>query len=374
MRYICPKIIPKPGLTFMFLLLMVVFTALDSYSQNAVAGTINNDSVTGKEEIIPNQTENEFTEFNDINAVKSTDEFSEFNADEGAGSIHCNNDESCNKREDNLIIVLSVLLLTLLTGLLVKWQVTRNLRGLFLIASIAFLGFWKGACPCPISSFQNVILAGMGENVHWQSLVWFLGLIPVTYLAGRVYCGWICHLGALQEIMYFPGKIRILQGEKAQKIMRWIRIGFLVILVVQLSITKTNLFKHYDPFKAAFNLMASNTLTWILLGLLLVSSLFIFRPFCKTVCPVGLILGWINKIPGARVVGNNGACTGCKTCDNTCQIRAITRETKFSRIDNQECIACGNCIGNCRKNSLLFFRNNKKTHHDKITCTPGTSH
>jgi ferredoxin len=310
--------------------------------------------------------DDEFKPFAEKEDAGSEDEFKVFEDTASSTTEKCGG--TCSKKENNLPWVLGILATSLAIGFFIKNQKFRNIRGFFLIATVAILGFWKGACPCPISSFQNLILAGLGNDIQWQSLIWFLGLIPVTFLAGRVYCGWLCHLGAFQELLYIPGKIRVLQGEKAQKIMRGIRVVFLIALFIQLFITNTNIFKHYDPFKAAYNLMASNTLSWVLLGLLLASSVFIFRPFCKAFCPIGLILGWINKIPGARVIGNNGNCTGCKNCDSTCQIRAITRDEQFSRLDNQECIACGNCIGNCRKNALLFFRNNKTTHHDRITC------
>jgi ferredoxin len=310
--------------------------------------------------------QDEFEPFVEGPGTGTRDEFEVFDDSASPATESCSG--TCTKKEKNLSWVLGILVLSLAIGYFIKFQKFRNLRGVFLIATVVILGFWKGACPCPISSFQNLILAGVGVDVSWQSLVWFLGLIPVTYLAGRVYCGWLCHLGAFQEFLYIPGKIRILQSEKAQKAMRGIRTGFLVVLVIQVIITHSNIFKNYDPFKAAYNLMASNTLSWVLLGLLLSSSVFIFRPFCKAVCPVGLMLGWINKIPGARVIGNNGKCTGCKNCDTTCQIRAITRDSQFSRLDNQECIACGNCVSNCRKEALSFFRNNKTTHHDQITC------
>lgn len=352
---ICPKNVPK---WLVFFLIFFVFQVTPAFSDEEFSSfnEIASDSPGA-------EANDEFTSF---------DEFSSFEQNDSIVSTHksCGGDhlECKNKKAENLNWVFGILAFTVLAGFFVRYSHTRNLRGIFLIASVAILGFYKGACPCPISSIQNLVLMGFGVDVHWQSLIWFLALIPVTYLFGRVYCGWICHLGALQEFIYLPAKIKLFQSDKAQKIMRGVRIVFLIALVIQLFITKTNLFKHYDPFKVAFNLIATNTTSWILLGLLLVSSVFIYRPFCKTVCPIGLILGWVNKIPGASVIGNNGNCTGCKTCYNNCNIRAITRDDKFSKLDNQECIACGECVSNCSKDALHFFRNNKKSHHDQIAC------
>ncbi len=349
------KTCPKFSLFFWVLFAVLPFNI---YAQNDSLPTASSTS-----EKISND------EFQD-SEFEAFDEFENFNQSQETENISCTEENGCcnKKKGENLNWVLGILAFTVMAGFFVRYAKTRNLRGFFLVASVVILGFYKGACPCPISSFQNLLLAGFGVTVDWHSLVWFLALLPVTYLFGRIYCGWICHLGALQEFIYLPAKIKILQGEKAQKIMRTIRIVFLVALIVQLFITKTNLFKHYDPFKVAFNLIGTNTLSWILLGVLLICSVFIYRPFCKTVCPIGLVLGWVNKIPGASVIGNNESCVGCKSGDNICKIRAITRDEKMSKLDNHECISCGECISSCNKNALQFFRNNKKTHHDQVIC------
>jgi len=352
---ICRKNVPK---WLFFFLILVLALPGKIWAEEDEFQTFSNDTAKIQEQ----GEDDEFETFDESGSFEQTE-----NSD--ACSACTGDQECCSKNKSGkLDWVLGILAFTVLAGFFVRFPKTRNLRGFFLIASVIILGFIKGACPCPISSMQNLVLFGFGVDVPWQSLIWFLALIPITYLFGRVYCGWICHLGAFQELIYLPAKIKVLQGEKAQKIMRAVRIFFLIALIVQLAVTKTNLFKHYDPFKAAYNLLATNTISWVLLGLLLVSSVFIYRPFCKTVCPVGLILGWINKIPGASVIGNNGNCSGCKTCESNCKIRAITRDANFSKLDNQECIACGECISHCNKNALHFFRNNKNTHHDKIIC------
>jgi ferredoxin len=301
------------------------------------------------------QAQDEFTEFADSTAT--------------ACPASCS---GCDKKQDNsqLWWVLSALGATILAGFMVRYNATRNLRGFILMASIIILGFYQGGCPCPIRSLQHVIMAGIGETPNWIGMIWFLGLLPVTYVFGKVWCGWICHLGALQEFLFLPGKIKILRSEKAQKIMRIIRMVLIVVLIVQILITRTNLFKTIDPFKVAFNLQASNTIGWILLGLLLLSSVFIFRPFCKTVCPIGLVLGWISKIPGASILSPQKECVGCKVCDNSCKINAITSDGKTSKLDNQECIACGNCASDCKKGSMLFVRNSKK-YSSKAVCQKG---
>ena len=316
---------------------------------------------------IASAQDDEFEAFDTSKTTSSTDEFSAFDTTKTA--TQCASDGACKTEnaKDNVIWILQVLFITLIAGILVRFKTTRVLRGLFLIASVAILGFYKSACPCPILGIQNLTLTLVGVKMYWGSIVYIPGLIVITYFFGKVWCGWICQLGALQELIHLPGQLKILQSQKSQRVMRYVRIALLLILIGQLIITKTAIYEHYDPFKAIYNLIAANTITLVLVILVLVSSVFIYRPFCKVACPIGLILGWVSKIPGASVIGNNVSCNACANCNSVCKIRAITRDEKISVLDNQECIACGDCLNSCKKFSLKFYRKGEK-HRDTFEC------
>lgn len=303
-----------------------------------------------------NNQEDEFETYDTSKASQTKDKFETYNTKKITS--YCNSSGECKTENvsGNIIWILELLFVTAIAGILVRYKTTRNLRGFFLLASIAIIGFYKGGCPCPILGIQNLTLTLIGIKIYWGSIVWIPGLIIITYFFGKVWCGWVCQLGALQELIYLPGKIKILQGQKSQYIMRYMRIILLIILVLQLIITKTAIYEHYDPFKAIYNLIVSNNTTLVLLILVLVSSVFIYRPFCKTACPIGLILGWVSKIPGASIIGKNDNCTSCSNCSNACKIRAITHDEKISILENQECIACGECLDECKKSSLKFYR------------------
>jgi polyferredoxin len=338
------------------LIASIIFLSL-LFSYNSYAQT--NDEFTS---IDSNVTENEFSdEFQDVD-----DGFSEFEEVDGEfGEINESTEDVSYTR---MWWSISILLFTILAGILVRFNATRKLRPLFLIASIIVLGFYRGGCPGPVSSIQNVYLFGInlatGVEIHWQPIILFLGLIPITYIFGKVFCGWICHLGALQEILNIS-KIKKIQSEKAQKVMRIIRIVILVALIIQLTFTHIIFWNKIGPFKVAYNLFSANLAGYILLGILILSSIFIHRPFCKTICPVGLTLGWITKIPGASILGINNDCAACKTCNTSCNINAITRKDKISKLDNQECILCGDCLSNCNIKSISFYNKGKK-HNDTI--------
>lgn len=297
-------------------------------------------------------------------------EFEEFTNNSAVTSISAPAVETPHKKagSSDLYWTSSVLLFTILAGFFVRYKATRQLRSLFLILSIIIFGFYRGGCPCSIQSFQNGFLLLTGNFIRWPSVVLFAGLLIVTYLFGRVYCGWICHLGALQEFIFKTSTFKLFQNERSQKIMRGIRTAVLVILISQLLITQTNLYKLIDPFAVVFNFYSDYYVGWILVAIIITSSFVLHRPFCKTICPVGLMLGWISKIPGASVLGIRANCISCVKCTKECNIRAITHDSKISMLNNQECIRCGECLNSCPKTSLWFFRRNKE-HAVKIQLT-----
>lgn len=319
----------------------------------------------------------EFKPFTEDSTSISNDEFTEFNED--TASITCNhhcaacpyeNQEQNNQSIDfswgsTMMITLIALSLTFIAGILVRFKKTRNLRIIFLLIGLGFFGFYNGACPCMISSFENTILYLRGVSVDWTSMLWFLGLIPLTYIFGRVWCGWVCHLGALQEFLFRPKTLAWLRTEKTAKLLKIIRYILLSALVIQLIIMGEIFWCQIDPFKAIFNISLNynyEILSAIFVALLLVSSIFSYRPFCRTVCPIGITLGWISAIPGASILGyKKSACTSCKNCNDSCEINAILCRKRTSYLDNKECIACGNCIDNCPNNGLNFTRKTNKT-------------
>ena len=312
-----------------------------------------------KTEFVEN-TDSEFGESSDEfsdDEFASDDEFSEFTEGESQEP----------ERKTNWIRfywAISILAFTILAGILVRFEKTRKLKPIFLLAAVAILGFYRGG-PGIISSFQNTFLFFIGATDVWPAIVLFLGLLPITYFFGKVFCGWICYLGAIQEFLYI-GKFKILQSAKAQKVMRIIRYVFFVLLIAQLTSTQGIEWSKIGPFKVIFNLFSPNITGYVLLVILLLSSLFIYRPFCKMVCPAGLAFGWVTKIPGASVLGITNSCAGCKTCSTSCEINAITREGKTSKLDNQECIMCGECMSDCKIKSIQPFRKGNK-HTSKIT-------
>ena len=47
-------------------------------------------------------------------------------------------------------------------------------------------------------------------------------------------------------------------------------------------------------------------------------------------------------------------CTGCSTCIDRCQMKAITQIDEISSIDKKRCIGCGNCVATCSSKAVIL--------------------
>ena len=292
---------------------------------------------------------NVFAEEAQFEPLEDTEEFAPLNTEEiTKGSISETIPVSTTLHR--LKIPFLVLLLTLAAGLIVRYGLNTTYRPLFLLGSLVFFGFYNGGCPCILGSFQNVFLFPLGGTHDILRLILFPGIVLLTILFGKVFCGWVCHLGALQEFIYKSNRLNFLKSTRAQSVLRVMRYALFTALVIQLFITRENLFEQIDPFRIAFNMTSRYPFGWFLLGLLLLTSLFIYRPFCNGACPVGLVLGFIEKVPWAVAMHKNSNCTECGGCTRTCSTGAISNN---EAIKQDVCIMCGECIETCKHNGIL---------------------
>ncbi len=257
----------------------------------------------------------------------------------------------------NFLFVLLAVISLLMSS---RWAGSRGMRiarYVLLAASVVYLGFVRGGCPCVVSYFQNAVLFLLGKKVMIAFFIPFMVLLVLTYIYGKVWCGWLCPLGALQDLI-FLGRWPKLKDSKlfkmfrtriAQLVMRGIQIVAFIALMVVLVVKQMPLYCRIDPFKPIFRLfwneglaqfLGSGVLMWILVIVLVVSSLLIYRPFCKAFCPAGLMQNLVSLIPGARRIRiDKDSCKHCKRCEKKCPMSAIHDD----KVDHT-CIHCGECL------------------------------
>lgn len=254
----------------------------------------------------------------------------------------------------------------------------------------------------PVKWFLDVdpllFLGTWAASHQWVgAFAWSIGLLVLTALLGRVFCGWVCPLGTLNNMVgalkkwparprargWFHVKYLLLVGLLAASLLglQWVGV------FDPLSLTVRSLaLGVYPALNAALNagldllyapdVPAVRTVAVAVSGLLKRTILAFQQPhftqaavvgllfaavlalnwverrfWCRYLCPLGALLGVVGRWSLLKRNVSEG-CTSCGLCDHGCQGGASTGDGEGWR--PSECLACFNCGDACPTGSAGF--------------------
>jgi ferredoxin len=227
-----------------------------------------------------------------------------------------------------------------------------SLRWLTLGATLVVLGF-GGVGFLSVSHITSAIEVGPGVFLEDLPLLLFVGYtIVTTLLWGRVFCGYLCPFGALQDLLerVVPARFRHDLPPALHERALLVKYGVLALVVLPAVLGSSMvIFQYVEPFGTIF-FLSSSVLLWAIGLSLLAAAAVVPRFYCRYACPLGaaLALGSLVSLFRIRRVEQ---CTVCKVCEQDCPTGAITGPV----IDFKECVRCGVCelnltrrVGVCR--------------------------
>ena len=202
---------------------------------------------------------------------------------------------------------------------------------------------------CVISKPFLFLDAGYAVPAVFLTLLAFMGI--VTVIGNKLFCGWSCPIGAIQEIVHRIPLPKRWKTKLPFKITQSVRTLFFVVFLAVVFSSSIDLYDYVNPFEALhwdFEIWMTGVLLVVL-----AAALFAYRPFCYLLCPVGLFTWGLEHISIFRVRVDRDVCDDCNLCVNQspCPTVPAILEGRRSRPD---CHACGICIAACPKDALKF--------------------
>jgi len=305
-----------------------------------------------------------------------------------------------------------------------RWTLWRRVSQiLFLILFVGLLIFTShspspGDAPAPVRLFFEwdplvALSNALATHALYRGLLWSLIILVPTLFLGRFFCGWICPMGTLQ---HFVGRMpseskRGKQRIESNRYKRWQTVKYTVLLAGLLAACFGSMVLGWlDPFSLlvrslglsilpAFNYAVRATMAplehshipflkttgsilhdilqflildfrqthfaqGVFLGLLfafiLAASLRVTRFWCRSICPLGALLGAVSRW---SVLGLHKDPASCDKC-NRCLLHCQGGDDPIGGVPwrKAECLLCMNCVGSCPHSSLefRFFRKEKE--------------
>lgn len=225
------------------------------------------------------------------------------------------------------------------------------------------------SCPgaigaCPLGSLEGSFSAG-------KSTVYYVFGILLLYslMFGRMICGWLCPFGLIQELLY---KVKTPKARKSAftRVLSYLKYAILVFFVFIVPITyafkdtplpafckyicpagtlEGGLALLSNKVNESYFSMLGPIFTWkfMLMVSILVGCVFVFRLFCRFLCPLGALYGLFNKISLFGVKVDQPKCVDCGLCISHCKM-------DIRHVGDQECISCGECMDVCPTKAIVW--------------------
>lgn len=225
-----------------------------------------------------------------------------------------------------------------------------------------------------------------------------IGVMVLTLALGRVWCGWLCPLGAILDWT----RLRPSRGEEKDLGRGWRQAKHFILLVILAAALLGNLtLLVLDPITILFrtatvalipvldlSVTASESVLYsielfqgpvesfdqlvrgrilpveplffeqgILFALLFIGivALNAVRPrfWCRYLCPLGALLGLASKVSWLRQTVDSWACVSCGCCARACPTGTIEADRRFVA-DPAECTLCLDCSAHCPRDAVAF--------------------
>ena len=215
-----------------------------------------------------------------------------------------------------------------------------SLRWISLGVTLLVLGFVDGGF-LSVSHITSAIWVGPSVFLDDLPLLLMVIFTVVTTLVwGRVFCGFLCPFGALQDFLdrVIPERWQRMPSKRTHQVAFKAKYIVLAIIVIPaLFGSHVSLYEYFEPFGTVF-FRSPSVLLWVIAGIFILASAIVPRFYCRYACPLGAALAIVSVFSPKRI-RRVEQCDHCLVCQHKCPTGAI----EGAAINFRECVRCNVC-------------------------------
>ena len=219
--------------------------------------------------------------------------------------------------------------------------------------------------PSPICAATKSILYGFRTPM----MVTLSVILALTLVGPKLFCGWVCPVGAIQELIAMLAdklgirrrkwNFRFTQGVRVAIFLLFVFLSGTAILhtVQDDKVVALSLYDNINAFHgfeiAVQPTLLDNVIHYLPFVLTLAFAFLFYRPFCYLVCPIGLLTNLVEQFGLFRVVLRKPPCNDCGVCKTKSPCPTVPEILKDSAF-RPDCFSCTVCVNSCPSKSLAF--------------------
>lgn len=217
-----------------------------------------------------------------------------------------------------------------------------------------------------LMQLKYVAITGRLPQLHPAAFFLFLAFALTSLFFRKSFCSWLCPVGTISEYLWKFGRhvfgcnFRLPRWlDLPLRSLKYILLGLFVFAVAMMSAAAIASFIA-SPYGLVVDVRMLNFFrypgptTAVVLGVLLLASMFVQNFWCRYLCPYGAWMGLLSLLSPVRISRNESACIDCAKCAKACP-SALKVDT-LVQIRSAECTGCLECVAICPAKDALALK------------------
>jgi len=250
------------------------------------------------------------------------------------------------------------------------------------VAILLHIAHWlaSGESLSPVEPSETMYTLIEGELN--AGAVFFGAALLSTLVLGRLFCGWGCHVVALQDAsLWFLKKVKLRPSPFRSRLLLYFPLGLALYMFVWPAVKRWVVapalesawpeglayigaapnWAHLENAFVVEDFWATFPTLWVAIPFIFVIGFAVIytlgaKGFCTYACPYGGFFAPIDKVAPMRIVVDHDKCAECGVCTAVCtsNVRVSEEIKDFGMVVDPGCMKCLDCVSACPSDALAY--------------------